>query len=594
MDFDVMNATQRKRKNATEIEKNVVLRAGSKTNILSFSTTLLDSTTKAKKVVAIESGGERLKRAHTLLVKAQMETKDILTPILLRMERAKKIKTADLALQSIVALLCFPHSMRVALKKGDYEDVLSISRKIQLMSPGNVLSSAKVLLQVQKTSASIVGELKNKCIDVLLGTEIEKEEKEKEEESNGNNHENDNLENDEFTEIKIVQHIPSIPELYRHVHLLLEIEGEEKQKQNLKICFYKKLTKFGEEIRKYRKRYFFDSNNAVFEGQKYFREKNEENNYGRKDSKNSINLEKENGFFHGNRGSNSSHDLHGNDAKRRGSNFTGSDVRVLNGGHGDGPSPDWLPSDTTREEKIILKSILDGRHSKNKGKENEKEMGNNVKEKKNKNGDNDESEGQRKLKLFSDFGLSEIEINEEEEEDEEEEEENENDNMDNNSNNNMDRKRFAEKESKVKFQDQPLLQSNAQSAQKIKKFQLFESVDEEENVRKNDQKKAEKDRENNNRKNGGDMYILGENPENYYCDLFCARVRLLYVLRVARTVDAWTPVLAQYVLFVNDYYSHTSFLFICFYLHRFLSVYFFIFVCLWDIYLAFLSSSSTY
>ena len=473
------------------------------------------------------------------------------------MERAKKIKTADLALQSIVALLCFPHSMRVALKKGDYEDVLSISRKIQLMSPGNVLSSAKVLLQVQKTSASIVVELKNKCIDILLGTEKEKENEneDKDDENNGNNHDNNNNENDDFTEKEIVHHIPSIPELYRHVHLLLEIEGEEKQKQNLKICFYKKLTKFGEEIRKYRKRYFFDSNNAVYEGRKYFREKNQENGYGRKDSRNGINLERENTSFHGNKGSYSSYDLHGNDGKRRGSNMsgtgtgTGTDIRGLNQGQGDGPSPDWLPSDTTREEKMILKSILNNKNSKNKNKDNEKEMGNNIKEKKNKNGDNDESEGQRKLKLFSDFGLSENEINEDEEEEEEDEEEDNDNDHNNNNNNNMDRNRYTEKdkdkETKVKFQEQTISQSHTQSTQKTKKFQLFESVDEEENVRKNNQKKAEKERENKNDKSGGDIYILGENPENYYCDLFCARVRLLYVLRVARTVDAWTPVLAQ-------------------------------------------------
>ena len=531
MDFDVMNGKTRKRKTLTEVEKGVMLRTGSRTNILSITPEVASKTKKiAPTTLPTESGGERLKRAHTLLIKAQAETKDILTPILLRMERAKKIKTADQALQSIGVLLSYPHNMRIALGKGEYEDVLLISRKILLMSPGNVLSSAKVLIQVQKTALSIVEELRNKSLHILLGDDKEKEkEKEKNDNSFDNDNNNNNNNNNNNQDQEHVRNVPTIPELYRHVNLLFEIEGEEKQKQHLKNCFYRKLIKFGEEIQEYRIKYFYDSNVAVKQGKKCHYESLNESNHRRKDSKNNVHFDN-----NGSKGSYGSYDNNGIDLKSvKPTSYNITDSKTKKSNHGLGSSGDWMPSDITKNEKIMLKNLLNGKNNKNE--KRGREINNNdLYDFKLENGKIDS-------KLLSDFGLSD---------DDGDDIDNDNDdNDDDDDNEEEERGREEEERKNVKFSDEKTnnttLDENDISHPKIKKFKFFDSVEDEEITKKETKKKNLKDKEREKEKRSGGIYLIGQASENHFSELFCARVRLLYILRVVRAVDAWTPVLTQ-------------------------------------------------
>ena len=537
MDFDVINGKTRKRKTLTEVEKGVLYRTGSRTNILGISPAQTELASKSKKVattIPTESGGERLKRAHTLLIKAQVETKDILTPILLRMERAKKIKTADQALQSIGVLLSYPHNMRIALGKGEYEDVLLISRKILLMSPGNVLSSAKVLIQVQKTALSIVEELRNKSLHVLLGDEKEKEREKNDNsfESENNNHNNNNANNNNNQDQGHVRNVPTIPELYRHVNLLFEIEGEEKQKQHLKNCFYRKLIKFGEEIQEYRVKYFYDSNMAVKQGKKYFNEKMNESNHRRKDSKNSVSFSNNNGS----KENFDSYDNHGIDLKSvKPASFSTMDNKTKKAKYGFGLNTDWFPADITKNEKSMLKNLLNGRNNKNE--KRGREMNNNdVYDLKQENGKLDS-------KLLSDFGLSEDDGDDDNDDDDNEDDDNDEE----------ERNREEEERKNVKFATEKTtkidVEEDENSHPKIQKFKFFESAEDEETARKESNrikmKEKERIKEQNKDKRNGGIYIIGQASENHFSELFCARVRLLYILRVVRAVDAWTPVLTQ-------------------------------------------------
>ena len=506
-----MNSQGRKRKTAAELEKSVMLRAGSKTNIIGFTQPGQEKEkdnkgNDKKKIVVIESGGERLKRAHTLLLKAQSETKNILTPILVRMEKAKKIKTADQALLSIVALLSYPHSMRKALGKEEYEDVLIISRRILGMSPGNVLSSAKVLSQVQNTANSIINELKQKCLDALLGVEKVKNEIENggnDNRENGENGENYNYEsrddnssiNNDGVDINIddddnITH--TIPNLYRFVNLLYEIDGEELQKKYLKMCFYKKLTKFGKEIQNYRKLYFEDANHAIKVGKKVANEKKNEFNNAKKELKN-ANSDNDKGFY-GNKGISGSLDSHGNDGNKNNNSkgFSIYENRGLNENNNEVCSSDWYPTIVKKKEKIMLKRIMNEKNEvkkgngKGRGKGREREMGRSVKEKMIHGDIGEGGDRESRDKLQNDFGLVESDIDDNDDSDDDDDD-SDDDNNNNNNNKNNNNSRYgndnknakiyrSEKDlkSKVTFQD-------TTNNQKIKKFQLFASVDDEEN-----------------------------------------------------------------------------------------------------------------
>ena len=96
---------------------------------------------------------------------------------------------------------------------------------------------------------------------------------------------------------------------------------------------------------------------------------------------------------------------------------------------------------------------------------------------------------------------------------------------------------------------------------KVKKFQLFASVDDEEMYHKSSNKNYAEDQKiklvgklgrgsktNKEGKNIGSssgLYVRAEISENHYCGLFIARVRLLYIIRVVRSMEIWTPVLTQ-------------------------------------------------
>ena len=469
----------------------------------------------------MESGTEKLKRAHNNLLRAQAETKNILTPILLRMSKSKKIKSADIALQSISVLLSFPHNMRIALNLGNYEEVLVISKKIQLLSPGNVLSSAKILIQVQLTATLIVEELKEKCLAVLLGlkrggVEVEKDSfdddsdnEENDENENGNNNNNNNSNGNYENFNNSIKLIPEIPKLTRYSILLQDMVGEEKQKSYLKSCFYKQLTLFGEEINKYRKKYFENLLDAVAEGKKNFQSELDEKKNPKNKNKNDNNDKNENGdddswfkgmyngqgFADSNRQSKANSILIINPNKKnsinegekeKNNNFSITDFEGQK--PADGLGSNWIPNGISKNERLILKNCINGKDGRKEWR-GRREMGRKVEKRGSGMLDGEED------KIFLEFGLSDDEydnniINDD-------------DNDINNENNNENK--------------------------------------DEENIENNEETQAS----GAVKKRRGGIFLVKETKEHFYCELFCSRVRLLYVLRIVRAMEAWTPVLAQ-------------------------------------------------
>ena len=496
------------------------------------------------KIILVESGTEKLKRAHSNLLRAQAETKNILTPILLRMSKSKKIKSADIALQSISVLLSFPHSMKIALNLGHYEDVLTISKKIQLLSPGNVLSSAKILIQVQLTASLIVEELKTKCLNVFLGFKRNGIDKDKDKDNmkdsyddnsddddddnnNNNNIKNNNNNNNNENFNNNLKNIPQISILTRYSILLHEMDGEEKQKLHLKSCFYKQLTLFGEEIQKYRKNYHENLIEAIKEGKRIFeleteekknprnRRKNSNRNGSNKDKDNNDD-DDDNSWFTGLYGTNNNSNANSktnslvivNPSKKnsindgdqeKNNNFSITDFEGKNSR--DGLESNWVPQGISKNERLILKNCMVGKKVGREG-GRKREMGRKV-EKRGGDGMYDNE------KIYLEFGLSD---------DDDDDDDNNNDN-DNNNNN--------ETENDDELQNNEKNNSNSNS-----------------NSNGNENGIGTEGGSSGKKRRGG-IFLLEETKDHYYCDLFCTRVRLLYVLRVVRATEAWIPVLAQ-------------------------------------------------
>ena len=458
------------------------------------------------------------------------------------MEKAKKIKSADQALQSISFLLSFPHNMKLALNSGNYEEVLIISKKVQILSPGNVLSSAKILSQVQLTAASIVNNLKEKCIEVLLGIKKVEKEVEKDEDINRDNLETSNIDNDddvnnenekEHAEEKI-KNIPQINILSRFSKLLYEIEGEEKEKNNLKLCFYKQLNNFGEEIQKYRKKFYENSKQAVKDGKIIFKEKNNQNQNGNGND-NQSNQNKKNKFNDENEETvkNSSNRIYENENYENNQNhknyygdkninneknntFSINNFRGQN--NGDDLGSDWMPIGVSVSENIILKNCIKGKINKvakgsGRGRGRGREMGTAARRGVEKRGSGGVGVGSGGGGVISEE-ISHIEFGLSEEEEEEEEEEGGGDGDE------VDEGRGSDRGS-----------GNGRGTGNGGDYNEKTRVNRNENGNENDDDDG--------------LYLFSQRKENYYCDLYCSRVRLLYVLRVVRAMDAWTHVLAQ-------------------------------------------------
>jgi hypothetical protein len=122
----------------------------------------------AKKSKA-ESSEEKLRRAQRGLEVAKSEAQRILSPILQRMERSRKIRTADNVLKTLSAALEHPHRMRTAMDKGDLEEAVAAYKKGCSLSP--ITYGAKVVELVKGMVDAIAEELKTQCQKTLASPE---------------------------------------------------------------------------------------------------------------------------------------------------------------------------------------------------------------------------------------------------------------------------------------------------------------------------------------------------------------------------------------------------------------------------------------
>lgn len=148
-----------------------------------------------------ESGEAKLTRGSRSLDIAKREAQKTLAPILDRMRKSRKIRSADKVLSRLSSTLEYPHRMQRALDKEDYNEVINIYQRIQAIP---TTSSLRVLQRVRESAENIIKNAKNKCLSVLLSSN--------------------------YVDINILMH---------HAKILKDLEGEESYRENLKQCFGK-------------------------------------------------------------------------------------------------------------------------------------------------------------------------------------------------------------------------------------------------------------------------------------------------------------------------------------------------------------------
>lgn len=127
------------------------------------------------RTVQMETGDTKLMRAQGSLNQAKLQAQNTLAPILERMAHAKKLKNAESVLHRLSATLEYPHNMKQALLKGEYESVLAtykclkahpaLSSQKMTEESGTVTSpSLRIIQRVKKNAYDVVIELKTICL----------------------------------------------------------------------------------------------------------------------------------------------------------------------------------------------------------------------------------------------------------------------------------------------------------------------------------------------------------------------------------------------------------------------------------------------
>ena len=152
-----------------------------------------------------DNGEQMLSRAKVALETAKGEAADTLKPILDRMRKMRKLKTADQVLRRLTPMLENPHKMRLALNRGDYDEVIAIYLKVQSIPSTSAL---RVVQGVKDSAEGIIDDLKRKCTTALMSPE---------------------------TDVDV---------LLRYAKIFAELEGDESYRENLKQCFTSQLGHF--------------------------------------------------------------------------------------------------------------------------------------------------------------------------------------------------------------------------------------------------------------------------------------------------------------------------------------------------------------
>jgi len=156
-----------------------------------------------------DTGEHMLARAKIALEGAKNEATDTLRPILDRMRKMRKFKTADQVLRRLTPTLEHPHKMRLALNRGDFDEVVSIYQKVQAIPSSNQL---RVVLSVKSGAEGIIDELKLRCRTAIDSPE------------------------------------PDVVVLLRYAKIIAELEGEDSYREHIKQCFNSQLRHFNSQI----------------------------------------------------------------------------------------------------------------------------------------------------------------------------------------------------------------------------------------------------------------------------------------------------------------------------------------------------------
>ena len=166
----------------------------------------------ARQAVSIspkDSGEQMLSRAKMALECARNEATDALKPILDRMRKMRKLKTADQVLRRLTPTLENPHKMRLALTRGDLDEVIAIYIKVQSIPPSTAL---RVVQGVKDSVEVIMGELTQHCCAAMSVAE------------------------------------PDVNILLRCAKIIGELEGDDSYRAQIKQCFASQLAHFNADI----------------------------------------------------------------------------------------------------------------------------------------------------------------------------------------------------------------------------------------------------------------------------------------------------------------------------------------------------------
>jgi hypothetical protein len=145
-----------------------------------------------------EGGEQSLVRGRQSLEIAKREAQKTLAPILDRMRRSKKVRSAEKVLRRLSTILEYPYRMQKALDREDYIEVINIYQRILLIPTS---SSLRILQRVRESAENIIKTAKNRCLSVLLTPS------------------------------------PEVGILLRHAKISRDLEGDDAYRENLKLCF---------------------------------------------------------------------------------------------------------------------------------------------------------------------------------------------------------------------------------------------------------------------------------------------------------------------------------------------------------------------
>ncbi len=112
-----------------------------------------------------DKGMEKLRRAQTTLDFAKVEAQSTLAPILERMKQSRRVRSAEKVLRRMAAVLEHPHKMRLALDRGDLQEVVLIYQRVQAI-PSTI--SLRILQRVKTAADALVGEMKKQLTVALM------------------------------------------------------------------------------------------------------------------------------------------------------------------------------------------------------------------------------------------------------------------------------------------------------------------------------------------------------------------------------------------------------------------------------------------